>query len=269
VRRRTLLATAGTLAVGGCAGRPGTGEDPTTTSTGTPTETPTTGEPASVETATAVGYWYGDDSYAVERPDGDLFAFVTPTGDDPGPVETFSLVLDDRTFEPVGVPGNGVEMPGVGSVYGEDGADGAGPVLFDLPTVEAEAGALVGRNRHPLPATGLAALAAAPRVNVESVSVPTTVGTGERVAVELEVTNTGERAGRVFAAVRWAFDVRGFLEGTVPAGGRTGLAGTFEHDGSTGTRYGTVHYPGGRTGLEVTVVRQTTTPTTGPTVSDG
>ena len=92
-------------------------------------------------------------------------------------------------------------MPGISELYTE--SNRFGWLMFDLPLIEAEHGALVrGPDRYPLPTESLSQLAVVPEFTVESVSVPETVASDERIKVALEITNTGGRQGMFLAGVQ-------------------------------------------------------------------
>jgi hypothetical protein len=252
MRRRALLASL--PAVSGLAGcLVGRDSDPFGTTTVAPTSTSSTGTAATVHTRAAIGYGYGDDSYRIDRPNAAQFAFVEPTGyEGRTPVDAFTLELGAETFSPRAAPGNGVRMPIINGVYGEDGP--GGPLVFDLPTVEAEAGALVGDGtRYPLAKEDLELFSSAPSFEVNSTSVPKQLTPADRVGARVSVTNTGGRSGEFFAAVRWAFQTQGFLTARVASGETVSAAGAFRRDLTHSPFYVTVVYPGGADRYEVTI----------------
>lgn len=233
MRRRALLASLPvSLGLAGCLGGPGSQD------TDPPSRTPAAGQQANVIVRPAIGYRHGDDSYAVDPPENAQFAFVEPAGyEGDASAAAFTLELGSREFSPrTGVSGNGVHMPDVSEVYGDHGPSGS--LVFDLPPVEADEGALVGDGtRYPLPDESLTTFATAPELAVQSVSVPETVGSDESVDVAVTVLNDGRRAGEFFAAVRWNFSIQGFIEATVPAGETVTAEESFGHDIDDGSLY--------------------------------
>lgn len=246
--RRTFLAAV-PLAASGCLG------DAPGRSSGTPAATDAREAPgASVAVATAYRYVHEDDALGVDAPTRAVFAFVRPPASAAGaPPDDFALELGDGRFTPLGsVPGRSL-TPGVAATYTD--ATRSGWLVFDLPAVDADRGALTADGTAaPLPDAALRRVAAPPALSLDSVSVPETVSPYEPVTVRLVVSNDGGHAGSLlvgFESGGWF----GTAEATVPAGDATRASVTVDRTGRAGdtVRFGFVH-AGGRTRHEVRVV---------------
>lgn len=203
IRRRPFLASLGLSGLAGCLG--GSNGTPSESSTDTVAKTTDTQDDPVPEVVlrSSLRHVVNDDGTGFEVPDGDQFAFVqAPAFDDPPPLDAFSLEIGARSFDPESfrLPA-GSTTPGIDGVYTDQRR--AGHVPFDVPTLEAETGALVvDGTRHPLPSDALPDFATAPDLVLESVSVPDTAPPNDEVELAVEASNRGDAEGIFLAGFR-------------------------------------------------------------------
>ena len=91
-------------------------------------------------------------------PENDQLVYIKPllTEGSPPP-SAYTFDIESRQFSPQSTaPGIHLKMPGINELYTE--SNRFGWLMFDLPLIEAEHGALVrGSDRYPLPTESLSA----------------------------------------------------------------------------------------------------------------
>lgn len=266
MRRRALLTTLPAVAgLAGCLdgaipGRTNTSENSDTPDTGVTDTRSSTPDSTSVDVTfhAAIRYVHNDDSIGVDTPERDQFAFVLPptVADGPAP-ESFALDLGGQRFVPSSsVPGFDLKTPEVGEAYTDDNRTGR--LVFDVPTVDADEGALIhdGR-RHPVATDALPAFAAAPDFSVRSVTAPASTTPNGTFEVTAEVANEGGRDGTFLAGVQ-----RGGLfetgEARVEAGATRTIRVTMEvYADAGGAEFGRFIHADGYVRFEVPVETET------------
>lgn len=227
MRRRALLAALPAVtALPGCLGGSNPQDtdspepDPTTPSS-TPSQSPTPDpDPVDVTFSAALRYFHSDDAVGITAPDRDQFAFLsTPVvgdGDAPPP-DSFALDLDGARYEPrSSTPGFQLSTPGIDEAYTTESRSGS--LVFDVPTVEGDGGALLrDGERHPIAEDDLPRFASAPDLTVLSVDTPESTTPGGTFDVTAEVTNEGDADGTFLAGV-WGNGLLETLSARVPAG---------------------------------------------------
>lgn len=250
-RRQVLAALPLAIGIAGCSRGPsgsnmaGSPTDrPEPTSTPSPTPDP---PPASVIFRSALRYVAGMDSLNLSPPNHAQFAFVRSDGFDyDRPPDAYELVLGNHRLSPLSsLPGRRLRVPAVGQPYSTENRSGW--LVFDVPLIDADAGSIHFDGRQvPLPGDSLPAFAAAPSIDVQSVTVPNSVAPDEAISVTVSVTNQGDRDGLFLAAIQQSGLPTG-VEIPVPAGeARTStieLGGGEKEPGST-SRVKFVHAEG-------------------------
>jgi len=186
-RRQFLASVSVAGVVAGCVAVPrdpdpnaATDRQRQNSSAGSTTPTADVGPAPSVLLLAGYRYSRETDYIGAMAPDRDQFAFVRPPEEAMGPPPSaFSLVLHGEQFDPVRV-GAPSMTTGLSRVYVDERPgrrnDRSGWLAFDVPTVDAETGALVhDETRYPIRDDALGAFATAPEFVLESVSVPESV----------------------------------------------------------------------------------------------
>ncbi|WP_162224662.1 hypothetical protein [Halorussus amylolyticus] len=264
-RRRLLKLLPLTAGLAGCTSESNPNES-ATESTKSPASTSTkatTKEPSSVLVQFRSSYRYAvnDDGIGVLSPEHDQFVFISPPVTDEEPdTDAFRLALGDEQFEAVSsVPGFASLTPGIEAVYTEDSKSGT--LMFDVPTTETDAAALVyDGTSHPLADDGSERLATAPDFSLKEVSVPESVTPGDFIELSVAVENEGTSGGTYLAGFRtggYPKEVDIFVE---PGEEGTETVTYEAYDGSE-AMYFQFDYPGGDRSYEVAIESETTTET--------